>query len=101
MAFKISNPLTSIVLCSHITCGTCVKIENAIWDNEYELPYCSKEHLNLDKEAQTARSMDFEDGILGYIDEYPFDDPRSDGYVSEEDAQENYLFTFEEYDYDR
>lgn len=102
MKFPILNPLSDIVLCSRENCSRCVKADDAVWDEDFELPYCSPSCLTIDKQSQAARNLEFEDedNINGYVEleDYLFDDPRSEGYVSPEDAQENYLLTVEAYD---
>ncbi len=88
-----SKLLANIVLCSYKRCAKTMVPDEALWNEGYDLPYCSYEHLNIDGKSQLQADINSPES-----EDYPWDDPRSEGYVSPEDAQENYLLTMEAYD---
>ncbi len=52
------------VLCALNTCTKTMRPDDAIWDDLYDKPYCSKQHKRLDKDIKIASRRDFEDRVL-------------------------------------
>jgi hypothetical protein len=56
--------LIEYVLCTYRECTKPLRPDDAIWDDLYDKPYCSKQHRRLDRQVKAAESRDFEDKVL-------------------------------------
>jgi len=52
---------TDLVQCSLETCIRCVRAEESIWDDDFDLPYCSKVHRDEDRFERILKGWQFED----------------------------------------
>lgn len=55
---------TDLVLCDRDRCTEVVPADEAVWDDELELAYCSREHLQEDQELRLALKFKWEDLVF-------------------------------------
>jgi hypothetical protein len=56
-----------IVECSLPTCHCRMRADDAVWDETFDLPYCSYEHQLLGEDVSLSRKYEIENYVYGRL----------------------------------